>query len=107
MKGKTVSMKNALKMFERHGWSARQDFNPLYSKEKIANWRLGGGGNANQRVHRDVFHAAFNFANIFGVQVGDLSQFFLSQFRVLAMLPNRFSQQLAMSHGFGRHDLTD
>ena len=65
--------------------------------EKVAQFHFDGGGDARQRVNGDSFFAAFDFTDVFGIEVGALAEVLLRQFHPLSVEADGFSQDSSMS----------
>jgi len=72
--------------------------------EKLADGRFGCRRDANEGVHGDVLHAALNFTDVFGIQIGLFGKFFLSQLRASAVTANRLGKQFSVSQDFMGHN---
>lgn len=77
----------------------------LHITEKITNGRFGCSSDAYQSIHGNIFHAALDLADVFGIQISKLRQFFLGKFRISTAEANCFGQQFAMFQDFMRHNL--
>lgn len=75
----------------------------LHIAEKITNGRFSCRRDADQGIHGNIFHAALDLADIFGIQISKFCQLFLGQFRISTVKADCFGQQFAMFQDFGRH----
>jgi len=64
---------------------------------EVTNTNSKGGSNADERINRNRFFAAFDFADVFRIEVCLFAKLLLRHFRSLSTLANGGSKQFPIS----------
>jgi hypothetical protein len=99
--GQVSSAPDGLKSKTKFVWLLAEngtggDEPPSEVGNQVAHANTEGFGNPHQGVHGNIFHPAFDGADINRMQVGFFSEFFLAQLGLLPANPNGFAKNPAV-----------